>query len=345
MLPFCANREIVLSDRLHLPGNHSYESPCSNRQDNTMRVLITGGAGFLGSHLCDAFLDRNDSVTCVDNLLTGRMSNIAHILSHPDFTFLNADICGQFDPGPFDYLLHFASPASPFDYLKFGLETLEVGSTGTRNALELADRYKAKFLIASTSECYGDPLVHPQVETYWGNVNPIGPRSVYDEAKRFSEAITMAYHRYRGVDTRILRIFNTYGPRLQPNDGRVVSTLIRQALCGEDMTIFGDGSQTRSFCYVSDEIEGILRLAESNEHEPVNIGNPAEFTILECARIVQELTGTSSGIVFKALPQDDPKLRRPDISKAERLLGWKPKVELRLGLSKTIEAMAKEIHS
>ncbi len=248
-----------------------------------------------------------------------------------------------FDPGPFDYVLHFASPASPFDYLKLGLETLHVGSAGTRNVLELAKQYGAKYLVASTSECYGDPLVHPQVETYWGNVNPIGPRSVYDEAKRFTEALTMAYHRYCGVDTRILRIFNTYGPRLQSNDGRVISTLVRQAIRGEDLTIFGDGSQTRSFCYVSDEVDGILRLAASDEREPVNIGNPTEFTILQCALLIKEITGTRSQIVHQPLPQDDPKQRRPDISKAKRLLNWEPKIDLRSGLASTIEFMTKEL--
>jgi dTDP-glucose 4,6-dehydratase len=307
-----------------------------------VKVLVTGGAGFLGSHLCDALLKRGDSVICVDNLLTGSLTNVGHNLINPRFTFINQDICIPFDPGPFDYVLHFASPASPFDYLKFGLETLDVGSTGTRNVLELAQRYRAKYLVASTSECYGDPMVHPQVETYWGNVNPIGPRSVYDEAKRFSEALTMAYHRYRGVDTRILRIFNTYGPRLQANDGRVISTLVRQAINGEDMTIFGDGSQTRSFCYVSDEVDGILKLAASNEREPVNIGNPDEFTILECARLILELTGSQSRIVLRPLPQDDPKQRKPDISKAQRLLDWKPRVDLRTGLISTIDFMRKE---
>jgi dTDP-glucose 4,6-dehydratase len=308
-----------------------------------MQVLVTGGAGFLGSHLCDALLERGDTVVCVDSMITGRSSNIAHLNSHPRFHFLQQDICVPFDPGRFDYVFHFASPASPFDYLKFGLETLDVGSSGTRNVLELARRYDARYLVASTSECYGDPLVHPQTESYWGNVNPIGPRSVYDEAKRFTEALTMAYHRYAGVDTRILRIFNTYGPRLQPNDGRVISTLVRQALLGEDLTIFGDGSQTRSFCYVSDEIEGILRLADSNEREPVNIGNPDEFTVLEAAQIIKELTGTASRIVFRPLPQDDPKQRKPDISKAKRLFGWEPQVDLRSGLLRTIEAMAKEL--
>ena len=308
-----------------------------------MNVLVTGGAGFLGSHLCDELLRRGNTVICADNLITGRASNIAHLDRHPRFRFLSVDICKSFDPGPFDLVLHFASPASPFDYLKFGLETLDVGSTGTRNILELAARYKARYLLASTSECYGDPLVHPQPESYWGNVNPIGPRSVYDEAKRFSEALTMAYHRYRGVDTRIVRIFNTYGPRLQPNDGRVISTLVRQALSSEPMTIFGDGSQTRSFCYVSDEVNGILRLADSDEHSPVNIGNPIEFTILACAKLVQELTETTSNIVCQPLPQDDPKLRRPDIAKAELLLDWHPLVDLRTGLKLTIAAMAEEM--
>jgi dTDP-glucose 4,6-dehydratase len=304
-----------------------------------MRVLVTGGAGFLGSHLCDALLGRGDSVVCVDNLLTGRRLNIARHVGTPRFTFVQHDICKAFDVGAIDYAFHFASPASPFDYLKYGIETLEVGSTGTRNILELARRYSAKYLVASTSECYGDPVVHPQPETYWGNVNPIGPRSVYDEAKRFTEALTMAYYRYYDVDTRILRIFNTYGPRLQPTDGRVISNLITQALSGTDMTIFGDGSQTRSFCYVSDQINGILRLAASEEREPVNIGNPNEFTILECASLIQELTLTKSRIVFHPLPQDDPKQRKPDISKAERLLGWQPIVDLRAGLLKTIEYM------
>jgi dTDP-glucose 4,6-dehydratase len=247
------------------------------------------------------------------------------------------DVCVPFDPGPFDRVFHMASPASPFDYLKYGIETLDVGSAGTRNVLSLACKYGASYLVASTSECYGDPAVHPQPESYWGHVNPIGVRSVYDEAKRFTEALTMAYHRYRNVDTHIVRIFNTYGPRLQPNDGRVISTLLRQALAGEPMTIFGDGMQTRSFCYVSDEIEGILRLADSDEHEPVNIGNPDEFTILECARIVKEVTGSVSPIVFEPLPQDDPKQRRPDISKAQRLLGWNPTIDLRTGLMKMIE--------
>ena len=250
------------------------------------------------------------------------------------------DICVPFDPGPFDRVFHLASPASPFDYLKFGIETLDVGSAGTRNILQLAEKYLASYLVASTSECYGDPAVHPQPESYWGNVNPIGPRSVYDEAKRFTEALTMAFHRYRGIDTHIVRIFNTYGPRLQANDGRVISTLLRQALAGEPMTIFGDGMQTRSFCYVSDEIDGILRLADSDEHEPVNIGNPDEFTILACAQMVKDVTGSSSPIVFEPLPQDDPKQRKPNISKAQRLLGWNPTIDLRTGLMKMVEFIA-----
>ncbi len=305
-----------------------------------MDVMVTGGAGFLGSHLCDALLERGDSVLCVDNLITGKCQNIEHLSDHPRFRFFEHDICIPFDPGPFDRVFHMASPASPFDYLKYGIETLDVGSAGTRNILMLAEKYRASYLVASTSECYGDPAVSPQPESYWGNVNPIGPRSVYDEAKRFTEALTMAFHRYRGVDTHIVRIFNTYGPRLQPNDGRVISTLLRQALAGEPMTVFGDGLQTRSFCYVSDEIDGILRLADSNEHEPVNIGNPAEFTILDCARMVKEVTGSSSPIVFEPLPQDDPRQRKPDISKAQRLLGWSPTIDLRTGLTMMVESIA-----
>ena len=305
-----------------------------------MHVLVTGGAGFLGSHLCDALVSRGDSVLCVDNLVTGKRANVEHLIGIAEFSFLDHDICVPFDPGPFDRVFHLASPASPFDYMRYGIETLDVGSIGTRNVLSLAERYRASYLVASTSECYGDPAVHPQPESYWGNVNPIGVRSVYDEAKRFTEALTMAFHRYRGVDTHIVRIFNTYGPRLQPNDGRVISTLLRQAMAGEPMTIFGDGSQTRSFCYVSDEIEGILRLADSDEHEPINIGNPDEFTILECAKVVKEVTGSMSPIVFEDLPQDDPKQRKPDIRKAERLLKWKPAIDLRTGLRKMVECAA-----
>lgn len=310
-----------------------------------MHVLVTGGAGFLGSHLCDALLLEGHSVLCVDSLITGRPINIAHLGDHERFTFVQHDICEPFDFGPFDYVFHFASPASPFDYLKYGVETLKVGSLGTMNVLALAAKYKAKYLVASTSECYGDPAVHPQTESYWGNVNPIGPRSVYDEAKRFTEAATMAYHRYQEVDTHIVRIFNTYGPRLQPSDGRVISTFLRQAVDGEDLTIFGDGSQTRSFCYVSDEVDGILRLSRSNEHTPVNIGNPCEFTILECAKLVLELTGSSSKLAFVPLPEDDPKQRKPDISKAKRLLDWEPKVDLRTGLLKTLTSMSKPVEA
>lgn len=309
-----------------------------------MHTLVTGGAGFLGSHLCDALLLRGDTVLCIDNLLTGTMDNIAHLDSNPRFTFIEHDICEPFDFGPFDYVFHLASPASPFDYLRHGVETLRVGSVGTMNVLELAFRYKAKYLVSSTSECYGDPSVHPQPETYWGNVNPVGPRSVYDEAKRFTEAATMAYHRYFGVDTHIVRIFNTYGPRLQPTDGRVISTMIRQALAGEDLTIFGDGSQTRSFCYVSDQIEGILLLSQSDEHEPVNIGNPVEFTILECAHVILDVVRSTSQITFAPLPEDDPKQRKPDVRKAFQLLQWEAKVDLRTGLKLTLAAMEEMTH-
>ena len=297
-----------------------------------MRVLVTGGAGFIGSHLCDALLAEGHFVVCADNLITGRKENIAHLKNESRFEFLEQDVCQPFDPGKVEYVFHFASPASPIDYLKHGIETLQVGSVGTSNVLEIAERYHAKFLLASTSECYGDPLEHPQSESYWGHVNPIGPRSVYDESKRFSEAITMAYHRYRRLDTRIVRIFNTYGPRLQINDGRVISNLLKQALRGEDLTVYGDGQQTRSFCYVSDEVSGIMALSKSAEHEPVNIGNSSEFNILECAKIVLEVTGSASQIRFEPLPQDDPKQRRPDISKAKRILGWEPKIDLRTGL-------------
>ncbi len=302
-----------------------------------MRVLVTGGAGFLGSHLCERLLGDGHSVICVDNLLTGRIGNLEDFSSDPRFSFEKQNICTPFDFGRVDFVYDFASPASPADYLKWGLETLEVGSSGTRNCLELASKYKAGFMLASTSECYGDPDVHPQPESYWGNVNPIGPRSVYDEAKRFSEALTMAYFRYRNVDTRIVRIFNTYGPRLQIDDGRVISSFVSQALLGEDITIFGDGSQTRSFCYVSDEVEGIVRLAASGEHLPTNIGNPSEFTMLECARLVLELTGSSSKLTFEPLPEDDPKQRRPDITKAKQLLRWEPTIDLRTGLSMSLD--------
>jgi len=310
-----------------------------------MRVLVTGGAGFLGSHLCDALLAQGHSVVGVDNLLTGSYDNVAHLATESQFRLVEQDVCRAFDFGKCDYIFHLASPASPEDYLKYAIETLQVGSLGTMNCLELAKKYGAKFLLASTSECYGDPLEHPQKETYWGHVNPIGPRSVYDEAKRFAEAITMAYRRYHSVDTRIVRIFNTYGPRLQLNDGRVISNFMKQALCGEDLTVYGDGSQTRSFCYVSDEVAGILALSESEEHEPTNIGNPNEFTILECAGVVLEVTGSGSKICYEPLPQDDPKQRRPDISKAQRLLGWEPKIDLRTGLTMSLEYFRKAVQA
>jgi dTDP-glucose 4,6-dehydratase len=311
------------------------------------RALVTGGAGFLGSHLCDALLAEGYSVVAVDNLLTGRMSNIEHLRREGNFEFLQLDINRQFDCGEVNYVFHFASPASPVDYMVHGIDTLKVGSLGTTHALELAHKYGAKYLVSSTSECYGDPLEHPQKETYWGNVNPIGPRSVYDEAKRFTEALTMAYRRYHKVDTRIVRIFNTYGPRMQLNDGRVIPNFMKQALRGEDLTVYGDGSQTRSFCYVSDEIDGFIRLSKSDEFLPVNIGNPNEFTILECARRVLAITGSKSQIRFNKLPQDDPKQRCPDITKARTLLGWEPKIQLDTGLRMSLdyfrEAVAAEV--
>ena len=300
-------------------------------------ILVTGAAGFLGSHLTDALLAEGNSVLGVDNLSTGNPANLAHLKNEPRFRFLDADICKPFDPGKVDYIFNFASPASPVDYHRLGPETLLVGSYGTINTLDLARKYSAGYLHASTSECYGDPEVHPQVETYWGHVNPVGPRSVYDEAKRFSEAAVMAYHRYYNVDTHMVRIFNTYGPRLQANDGRVISNLIMQALQHKPLTIYGDGSQTRSFCYVSDLIEGIVRLSHSSEHMPVNIGNPEEWTILECAREVVAVTGSRSEIVFEPLPQDDPTRRRPDITLARTLLDWEPKVKLRQGLERSLE--------
>jgi dTDP-glucose 4,6-dehydratase len=303
-----------------------------------MRVLVTGGAGFLGSHLCDRLLAEGHEVVAMDNLVTGNPRNISHLGADTRFRFVRHDIT-QFIriDGPLEAVLHFASPASPIDYLELPIQTLKVGSLGTHNALGLAMAKKARFLLASTSEVYGDPLVHPQPETYWGNVNPIGPRGVYDEAKRFSEAMTMAYHRAHGVDTRIVRIFNTYGERMRPKDGRVVPALISQALAREPMTVFGDGSQTRSFCYVSDLIDGIHRLLLSNETEPINLGNPSELSVLEFARTIQRLTGTSSEIVFKPLPVDDPRVRQPDVAKANTKLGWEPKVKLEDGLRRTIE--------
>ena len=312
--------------------------PNLDKQGNgPKRALVTGGAGFLGSHLCDGLLGEGYAVVAADNLLTGSLANIEHLRNDSRFEFVEKDVCQPAEWGKLDYVFHFASPASPVDYAVHGIETLRVGSYGTFEALEAARRSGAKFMMASTSECYGDPMVHPQTETYWGNVNPIGPRSVYDEAKRFSEAVTMAYHRYHQVDTRILRIFNTYGPRMQIRDWRVIPNFMWQALRGENLTVYGDGSQTRSFCYVSDEVDGILRLARSAEHEPVNIGNPTEFTILECAQKVISTTGSASQIKFEALPEDDPKQRRPDISKAKRLLGWEPKVELEKGLQLSLE--------
>jgi dTDP-glucose 4,6-dehydratase len=304
---------------------------------NKQRAIVTGGAGFLGSHLCDALLGEGYAVVAVDNLLTGRLSNLDHLRNEPHFEFCKIDINQPFDCGPADYVFHFACPASPVDYTVHGIETLQVGSLGTFHALDVARRYGAKYLVSSTSECYGDPLEHPQKESYWGNVNPIGLRSVYDEAKRFTEAVTMAYHRYYKVDTRIVRIFNTYGPRMQLNDGRVVPNFMKQALRGEDLTVYGDGSQTRSFCYVSDEIDGFLRLAKSSEHSPVNVGNPIEFTILECAKRVIEVTGSKSAIRYETLPQDDPKRRQPDITKARTLLGWEPKIDLETGLKLSLE--------
>ena len=309
-----------------------------------MRVVITGGAGFLGSHLCDLFIQKGWDVLCIDNLITGTRSNISHLLSNPRFSFMEHDVTRYIEvSGPVDAVLHFASPASPPDYLKAPIQTMKVGSLGTHNALGLALHKKAKFLQASTSECYGDPTVSPQPETYWGNVNSVGPRSVYDEAKRFSEAITMAYHRHHGVDTRIVRIFNTYGPRMRLNDGRALPNFLYQALVGEPITVYGDGKQTRSFCYVSDLIDGIYRLLESDEHEPVNVGNPNEITILEFAERVRALVGTTAPIVFRPLPQDDPKQRCPDISKARRILNWEPKVVLSEGLKITYDFFRQQI--
>jgi len=301
-----------------------------------MRVLVTGGAGFIGSHLCDALLAEGHHVVCVDNLITGSLRNIAHLQGDSRFEFVQQDVNEPYDLGPVDYVFHFASPASPVDYMKHGIETLKVGSLGSFNSLELARKYQAKYILASTSECYGDPLEHPQKESYWGHVNPVGPRSVYDESKRFAEAATMAYLRYYQLDTRILRIFNTYGPRLQLNDGRVISNFMKQALRGEPLTVYGDGTQTRSFCYVSDEVDGILRLSRSDVHDPVNIGNPQEFTMLECAKLVLKVTGSSSAITSAPLPQDDPRQRCPDITRARHLLGWEPKIDLESGLKLSV---------
>jgi dTDP-glucose 4,6-dehydratase len=309
-----------------------------------MRILITGGAGFIGSHLCDRFLAEGHEVVCLDNLLTGSTDNIAHLAGNRRFSFIHHDVTNYiFVEGKIDAILHFASPASPVDYQNFPIQTLKVGSLGTHKALGLAKEKKAKFLLASTSEVYGDPLTHPQREDYWGNVNPIGPRGVYDEAKRFAEAMTMAYHRYHEVDTRIARIFNTYGPRMRLNDGRVVPNFICQALRGKDLTLYGDGSQTRSFCYIDDLVEGIVRLLSSSETEPVNLGNPGEFTILEFARVILEVTGAKSRTVHKPLPVDDPQVRKPDISRGRAILGWSPKVELREGIQKTIPYFQKKL--
>jgi dTDP-glucose 4,6-dehydratase len=301
------------------------------------RFLVTGASGFLGSHLCDALLAEGNSVVGADNLSTGNLANLRHLESESRFRFEHLDICEPFDVGQVDYVFNFASPASPVDYMRLGIETLRVGSAGTLNTLELAKRHGAGYLHASTSECYGDPEVHPQVESYWGNVNPIGPRSVYDESKRFSEAAVAAYRRYHSVNTHMVRIFNTYGPRLQANDGRVISNLMMQALRGEPLTVYGDGSQTRSFCYVSDLIDGIMRLSKSEEHDPVNIGNPNEWTILDCAHEVQALVGSQCEIVFRPLPRDDPKQRQPDITRAKTLLGWEPKIQLREGLARSLD--------
>ena len=309
----------------------------------SQKILVTGAAGFLGSHLCDALLAEGNEVLGVDNLCTGSLANLEHLKTEPKFAFEQLDICTPFDLGKVDFVFNFASPASPIDYMKLGIETLLVGSAGTMNSLEVAKKYGAGYLHASTSECYGDPEVHPQVESYWGNVNPVGPRSVYDEAKRFSEAAVTAYNRYHHVNTHLVRIFNTYGPRLQANDGRVISNFMMQALRGVPLTIYGDGSQTRSFCYVSDLIAGIVKLSKSDEHLPTNIGNPVEFTMLECAKEVLALVGSKSELTFLPLPQDDPKQRKPDITKAKTLLGWEPKVALREGLGLSVEYFKKQV--
>lgn len=301
------------------------------------RVVITGAAGFIGSHLAETLLDRGFSVVGIDNLLTGATANIAH-LANRDFTFIKHDVTNYiFVEGPVDYVLHWASPASPIDYLELPIPTLKVGALGTHKALGLAKEKRARFVLASTSEVYGDPLEHPQKETYWGNVNPVGPRGVYDEAKRFAEAMTMGYHRYHGLDTKIVRIFNTYGPRMRVRDGRAVPAFMSQALKGEDVTIFGDGSQTRSFCYITDLVDGIIRLMQSELNDPVNIGNPHELTIKEIAETIIRMTGSSSRLVYQPLPTDDPKVRKPDITRARTLLGWEPKVSLEDGLAKTLE--------
>ncbi len=307
-------------------------------QNQQLVSVVTGGAGFLGSHLVEKLLELGHKVICLDNLLTGSMNNISHLQNNPNFIFIKTDVSNHITvEGEVHYVFHFASPASPADYLKYPIQTLKVGALGTHNALGLAKAKQAVFLLASTSEVYGDPLVHPQPETYWGNVNPIGPRGVYDEAKRFAEAMVMAYHRTHELDTKIVRIFNTYGPRMRPNDGRVVPAFIEQALNGKPLTVFGDGKQTRSFCYVADLIEGIVALAQSDYHGPVNIGNPTEMTVLDFAKKIIALTGSSSAIEYKPLPVDDPKIRQPDITLAKKILGWEPKTNLDTGLLKTIE--------
>jgi dTDP-glucose 4,6-dehydratase len=311
-----------------------------------LRAVITGGAGFLGSHLCEYFLEKGWEVLCLDNLVTSADSNISHLLPNPSFRFFRQDVSRYIEVhGPVAAVLHFASPASPPDYLKLPIQTMKVGALGTHNSLGLALSKKAKFLLASTSECYGDPQVSPQPESYWGNVNPIGPRGVYDEAKRFAEALTMAYYRYHAVDTRIVRIFNTYGPRMRLNDGRALPNFLYQALRGDPVTVYGDGKQTRSFCYISDLIDGIYRLLESDEHEPTNIGNPQEITILEFAERVRALVGASAPIVFRPLPQDDPRQRCPDIAKARRILHWEPKIKLEDGLRFTLDYFRERVQA
>jgi dTDP-glucose 4,6-dehydratase len=311
-----------------------------------MRVLVTGAAGFLGSHLCDRFLAEGHAVVGLDNFVTGNPDNLAHLTGNPSFEFVRHNISSYtYVAGPLDGVLHFASPASPVDYLELPIQTLKVGALGTHNALGIAKAKGARFFLASTSEVYGDPLVHPQPESYWGNVNPIGPRGVYDEAKRFAEAITMAYHRYHGLDTRIVRIFNTYGPRMRPNDGRVVSNFIVQALQGQPLTVYGDGSQTRSFCYVDDEVDGIYRLFMRGDAKPTNIGNPREYTVRQLAEIVVELTGSRSPIVSRDLPVDDPKVRQPDITRARETLGWEPRIDVREGLARTIAYFREQLES
>ncbi len=308
------------------------------------RVLITGGAGFLGSHLCDRFLKEGFQVICMDNLITGSARNIEHLFGNEDFSFVKHDVTNYIHVnGDLDLILHFASPASPIDYLEMPIQTLKVGSLGTHKALGLAKAKNARFLLASTSEVYGDPLTHPQKEDYWGNVNPIGFRGVYDEAKRFAEAMAMAYHRYHGIETRIVRIFNTYGTRMRLEDGRALPTFMTQALQGKDLTVYGDGSQTRSFTYVDDLVEGIYRLSQSDFVEPVNIGNPQEVTILEFAKEIIELTGSSSGIIFEDLPKDDPQVRQPDISRARKVLDWEPKYDRKEGLKKTLEYFKEQV--